>query len=220
MNPFASTGMSEPARCVNINGYALPLLTSTGCYAVWAKQWRAFLKTQGLWGIADPNGPLTAPSLTDSSSSKSKQSEAGSTPIAPADSTRLYNLNSKAEGHLFLAMGDEELQDLVDRSASARATWKQLEQYCQGNEQLRLQQLHHQLASLRYTPDDTMATYCGRAQRSAKELKISGLEANDLSLVTFLLVGLPAQFDSARAVANSLVTGKDWKLQTVIDYLV
>jgi hypothetical protein len=112
--------------------------------------------------------------------------------------------------------------ELVMSAGGGRAAWLALEAMHRGNSMQRLADLRRQLNDLKKHAGESIVEYVGRVRALIAELALSGhkFENKDKELITAVLLGLPAEYETIVTVLHGVAQAAPMPVEAVLSQLM
>jgi hypothetical protein len=155
-------------------------------YLLWRAQLVPFLRSAKLMGYLD--GTLPAPAQLIASSTAT-----GAAQVANPAYIRWYDQDQQLLSGLLSSMTEDVLRDVV-AATSSKEVWDSLQKKFSSSTRARTVQIRVELATAKKR-DSTAADYYHKITGLANELAAAGAPLQDDEVLSYLLVGLPAEYD-------------------------
>lgn len=110
--------------------------------------------------------------------------------------------DAKALAQIGLHVKDHHLP-VLERCATAKAAWEQLEAVYQAKSNARKRQLRKELSQLKMGPEEPLSKYVARAKEIQNQLRATGHDVADQEVAWALLAGLPPVYDTVVTVLET-----------------
>ncbi|KAJ0472171.1 hypothetical protein HanHA89_Chr15g0604031 [Helianthus annuus] len=110
---------------------------------------------------------------------------------------------------IYGTLSDELLARVLEPDSTAYEAWNRIKKIFHNNKGSRTTTLEHQLSNITLRSMPSLDAYCQRIKELADQLKDVGSPVTDQRLVIQLVRGLPAEFDTTRAIINQTLPSWD-----------
>jgi transposase InsO family protein len=170
---------------LDLKDFNFPKLGSpNGDPALWFMKMKYLLMGKKLYGAIEQAAAAAAPTASTSSSGEA-QAEEGQA-VDPAT-------DAQAKAVIALCVQDHLLVT-VDKAASAKAAWADLQAIFQSKSVAQLQRTRRDFNSLKLQSGESITDYVARAQTLRSRLVIAGQECDDDTFILTILDGLPRDY--------------------------